>query len=64
MNDPTAQMGFSVGKSAVMAGTDYVEQNVSDIPAAASTIALLVLETSFFRTDGIYSSTATFPSRH
>ena len=29
MNDPTAQMGFQVGKSAVMAGQEYVEQNVS-----------------------------------
>lgn len=28
MNDPTAQMGFQVGKSAVMAGQDYMEQNV------------------------------------
>src|ERR1700753_661714 len=29
MNDPTAQMGFQMGKSAVMAGQEYVEQNVS-----------------------------------
>ncbi len=29
MNDPTAQMGFQVGKSAVMAGQEYVESNVS-----------------------------------
>lgn len=28
MNDPTAQMSFQVGKSAVMAGQDYMEQNV------------------------------------
>lgn len=28
MNDQTAQMGFQVGKSAVMAGQEYVEQNV------------------------------------
>ncbi|KAF2258713.1 YIF1-domain-containing protein [Lojkania enalia] len=28
MNDPTAQMGFQVGKSAVMAGQEYLEQNV------------------------------------
>ncbi|KAF2403198.1 ER to Golgi transport protein-like protein Yif1 [Trichodelitschia bisporula] len=27
MSDPTAQMGFQVGKSAVMAGQEYVEQN-------------------------------------
>lgn len=29
MNDPTAQMGFQMGKSAVAAGQEYVEQNVS-----------------------------------
>ena len=28
INDPTAQMGFQVGKTAVMAGQEYVEQNV------------------------------------
>lgn len=28
MNDQTAQMGFQVGKSAVMAGQEYMEQNV------------------------------------
>ncbi|KAJ5734591.1 hypothetical protein N7533_012994 [Penicillium manginii] len=27
INDPTAQMGFQVGKSAMMAGQEYVEQN-------------------------------------
>ncbi|KAF2434774.1 YIF1-domain-containing protein [Tothia fuscella] len=27
MNDPTAQMGFQVGKTAVMAGQEYMEQN-------------------------------------
>jgi hypothetical protein len=29
MNDHTAQMGFQIGKSAAMAGQEYVEQNVS-----------------------------------
>src|SRR5437773_10853837 len=29
LNDQTAQMGFQVGRSAVMAGQEYVEQNVS-----------------------------------
>lgn len=29
MTDPTAQMGMQVGRSAVMAGQEYVEQNVS-----------------------------------
>lgn len=28
INDPTAQMSFQVGKSAVMAGQEYMEQNV------------------------------------
>lgn len=28
MNDSTAQMGFQIGKSAVDAGQQYVEQNV------------------------------------
>ena len=28
VNDHTAQMGFQVGKSAVMAGQEYMEQNV------------------------------------
>lgn len=28
MNDQTAQMGFQLGKSAVDAGQQYVEQNV------------------------------------
>jgi hypothetical protein len=28
MNDPTAQMGFQVGKTAMMAGQEYMEQNV------------------------------------
>ena len=29
INDPTAQMGFQMGKTAVEAGQQYVEQNVS-----------------------------------
>jgi len=29
INDPAAQMGFQVGKSAMMAGQEYMEQNVS-----------------------------------
>lgn len=31
MNDQTAQMGFQLGKSAAMAGQEYVEQNVRAI---------------------------------
>lgn len=29
MNEPTAQMGFQVGKTAMAAGQEYMEQNVS-----------------------------------
>jgi hypothetical protein len=29
MNDATAQMGMQFGKSAISAGQDYVEKNVS-----------------------------------
>jgi protein transport protein YIF1 len=29
MSDPTAQMGFQVGQTALKHGTEYVEQNVS-----------------------------------
>lgn len=28
MNDQTAQMGFQLGKTAAMAGQEYMEQNV------------------------------------
>jgi hypothetical protein len=31
MNDSTAQMGFQVGKSAVIAGQEYMEQNVNTL---------------------------------
>ena len=34
MNDHTAQMGFQVGKSAVMAGQEYVEQNVCQLDSS------------------------------
>lgn len=29
MNDPTAQMGFQMGQTAMKAGQEYMEQNVS-----------------------------------
>jgi protein transport protein YIF1 len=29
MNDPTTAMGIQVGKTAMMAGQEYMEQNVS-----------------------------------
>jgi hypothetical protein len=31
MNDSTAQMGFQVGKTAVLAGQEYMEQNVCNL---------------------------------
>ena len=31
MNDQTAQMGFQVGQKAVMAGQEYMEQNVGEL---------------------------------
>lgn len=33
INDPTAQMGFQVGKTAMAAGQEYMEQNVSVLVA-------------------------------
>lgn len=36
MNDPTAQMGFQVGKTAMMAGQEYMEQNVGSISTVSS----------------------------
>lgn len=41
MNDPTAQMGFQVGKTAMMAGQEYMEQNVSSIDRYLSLSVLL-----------------------
>lgn len=38
MTDPTAQMGFQVGKTAMMAGQEYMEQNVSNPHVAISFI--------------------------
>jgi hypothetical protein len=32
MNDPTAQLGFQMGKTAMDAGQQYMEQNVSYPP--------------------------------
>jgi len=49
MNDQTAQMGFQLGKTAVNAGQDYVEQNVRSGP---------ITEYSS-NTEHAYSSTAT-----
>jgi hypothetical protein len=35
MNDPTAQIGFQMGKSAMDAGQQYMEQNVGLSPSGA-----------------------------
>ena len=43
MNDSTAQMGFQVGKSAVMAGHEYMEQNVGTRLAEPSCAARLTV---------------------
>jgi hypothetical protein len=32
INDPTAQMGFHMGKTAMAAGQEYMEQNVKVLP--------------------------------
>ncbi|KAL1633052.1 Protein transport protein yif1 [Neofusicoccum ribis] len=40
MNDSTAQMGFQVGKSAVMAGHEYMEQNVTQFNRYVNVSAL------------------------
>jgi protein transport protein YIF1 len=40
MNDPTAQMGFQMGKTAVEAGQQYVEQNVGKSKTHICTIGL------------------------
>lgn len=49
MNEPTAQMGFQVGKSAMAAGQEYMENNVCIIYKFLSFIANLEI---------IYSSIA------
>lgn len=40
MNDPTAQMGYQVGKSALNAGQEYMEQNVYSSPLSSLTYRL------------------------
>lgn len=42
INDPTAQMGFQMGKTAVEAGQQYMEQNVRAISQAFRTARELV----------------------
>jgi len=61
MNDQTAQMGFQIGKSAVMAGQEYVDQNVG----AVSNRRMLMRSTMLVEegADGMpgHRSTATSP---
>jgi hypothetical protein len=38
INDPTAHMGFQVGKTAMMAGQEYMEQNVWKYPTVTPLI--------------------------
>ena len=46
MNDPTAQMGFQLGKTAATAGQDYIEQNVRTLcPSLLLTTIFLPLLT-------------------
>ena len=59
MNDQTAQMGFQVGKTAVMAGQEYMEQNVSTLALSwLSEVLASMLRQLLCR------STATSPSAH
>lgn len=38
MNDQTAQLGFQMGKSAINAGQDYIDQNVGRPHTQACTL--------------------------
>ncbi len=60
MNDQTAQMGFQIGKSAVMAGQEYVDQNVS---APRWSNAIESREEDADSPAFIHRSTATSPSQ-
>jgi hypothetical protein len=40
MNDSTAQMGFQVGKTAVLAGQEYMDKNVSEPCKLSRTLKL------------------------
>jgi hypothetical protein len=42
MNDPTAQLGFQMGKTAMDAGQQYVEQNVSFDPSYTQPLLTLM----------------------
>jgi hypothetical protein len=46
MTDPTAQMGFQVGQTALKHGTQYVEQNVSPAPAQILTTGRMLIPAS------------------
>jgi len=40
MTDPTAQMGFQVGQTALKHGSEYVEQNVSSTNSVPSAVLI------------------------
>lgn len=42
INDPTAQMGFQVGQTAMRAGQEYMEQNVRVVENACKEIPVSV----------------------
>lgn len=45
INDPTAQLGFQMGKTAMDAGQHYVEQNVRQMPVLARHVSNRLLWT-------------------
>ena len=56
INDPTAQLGFQMGKSAMDAGQQYMEQNVSYKPISGCTCQRLHMSIN-----GLDESTANDP---
>lgn len=54
MNDGTAQMGFQVGKSAMMAGQEYMEQNVripgNSVLIDAYLLLKIIVQSLYFHT--------------
>lgn len=61
MNDQTARMGFQIGKSAVMAGQEYVDQSVGDPPRQKAKSRSCILGAD--RLPSNQRSTATSPSQ-
>jgi len=57
MNDPTAQMGFQVGKSALDAGQQYMEQNVCQI--SPEDLGLCITTSGLTTTDMLFFDRST-----